>query len=741
MAFEIKVWILAALAIGLALCIMLYIVKKKHKVQILFAIICLVITLISLINVTLRIDIPRSNAEKYEGKYNAAMSIIGREYSSKYTDKYVICIDNIDGEAVHIKSVLTCSSDTAFNIGDVLYAEVEVIPVDREGNNETRNFDKDILLNVALDEKAVGLVNRFDYEAPLWERIFARNGLYVTVFQMREFVGDRAGAVFGEEMGGMVKGFLIGDTSDMSTEVLRDFRRTGVSHLFAVSGMHITVLLGFVELVLRKLYVPKIARMATVWVLSVGLLCLTGFSMSALRSVFMLWLVYLTFLFSEESDAPTTLFVAVSLTMLIFPYSVYELGLWMSFLATLGLVTVYPIIDEATQIPKKKSGVVTVSLKLLKAIAMTAVMTLISTMFLLPIQWYFFGELSLVSVPANMLLSPISTVFMIVGLVFMVLGNIPYVGAVGVSATNALGESMIWISKKLSSLSFATISLRYTFAWVLVILFTVAFAVLLVVKLKRKWIVCMPFVAFSLALGIGVAAYNAFAPNDMTYYKSGSSEIVSITSAGKTSIVDMSNGTYDCFSDSLSHSAKHGATYVDSIIFTNITNSHVSSMEYFLRRNMVKSVYIPMPNGTESVNKEIELAKLATDLGVNVYLYKNGDSFTVGNVTFGVGDFSDGEKQGVAVFAYGQDEIIGYIDECTLGTCDPETIDAFTAKCDTLIVSGEKKYENSFTCEVSPSATVIYTAEEVARRSHINNSTANSYFISQKYQTVSLAFK
>ena len=403
-------------------------------------------------------------------------------------------------------------------------------------------FSNDILLNVVLDEESVGLVKRFDYEAPLWKRIFARNGMHVTVFQMRELVSDRAVAIFGEEMGGMVKGFLIGDTSDMSTEALRDFRRTGVSHLFAVSGMHITVLLGFVEVILRKLYVPKIGRMAAVWVLSIGLLCLTGFSMSALRSVFMLWIVYVAFLFSEEADAQTTLFVAVSLTMLIFPYSVYELGLWMSFLATLGLVTVYPIIDESFCLPKKANSFVNISLKLFKATAMTAVMTLISPMFLLPIQWYFFGELSLVSVPANMLLSPISTIFMIFGLVFMLLGGIPYVGTLGIEVTSALGNGMIWISKKLSSLSLATLSLRYSFVCILVILFAVSFTVLLVVKLKRKWIVCMPFVAFSLAFGIGVATYHAFAPNNVTYYKSGNSETLSIASRGEMSIVDMSNG-------------------------------------------------------------------------------------------------------------------------------------------------------------------------------------------------------
>ena len=738
LTFEIKMWVIVAVAVALILAVVLFVVLKRGSLNVLFSIICLLVTLASLISVALRIDLPSYRSEKYEGKYNAAISIVDKEYSSRYTDKYVAYVENIDGEDVRIKSILTCSSDTALNIGDVLYAEVEISSVKQDAD-ESRYLDNDILLNVYLDEQAVALVNRFNYQAPLFERIFARNGIHVSLFQMRESVSQRAANVFGDEMGGMVKGFLIGDTSDMSTETLRDFRRTGVSHLFAVSGMHITVLLGFVELILRRLYVPKIGRMAVVSILSIGLLCLTGFSMSALRSVFMLWIVYLTFLLSEESDAPTTLFVAVTLIILLFPYSVYELGLWMSFLATLGLVTVYPIIDEATRLPKIENRFLYLFLKAIKAVSMTAIMTLISTMFLLPIQWYFFGELSLVSVLANILLSPISTVFMILGLLFMALGSVPYLGAVGVLATQKLGDLMILIAKKLSALSIATVSLRYTFAWILVILFSVAFLVLLVVRLKRKWLVCVPFVAFSLALGIGIAAYNTLAPNNMSYYKSGSSEMVSITSRGKTSIVDMSNGAYDGFSDALGDSAKHGATYVDSIIFTNITNYHISSMDYFMRRNIVKSIYIPMPNDQEDVSRALELSELADRLGVNVYLYENGDTFEVGCVSFGVGSFQGGKEKGNAVFVYGEDEIMGYIDECTLAVCSADAVDSFTSKCTKLFVSGVGFYDVS--CEVLPSATVIYTSEAVAARSKIDSSIEHSYFIDRKYETVHLSFK
>lgn len=737
LSFNIKIWMLAILMLALLVSIFLCIVLKRHRIQVIFSILCLCAVVASGFNVSHRIDMKKLEAEKYEGKHNVAMSIVSEENSSLHSVEYVVYVENIDGKQVHIKSMLVCPSENCFRIGDVVYAEAELTSHSGDGYSTS---EPDILLEAVVDGSAVGLVRRFDYEASFFKRLVSRNGITVVVSQMRELISHRAVSVFGEKMGGMVEGFLIGDTSDMSIEALRDFRRSGVSHLFAVSGMHITVLIGFIELILRKLYVPKIGRMLAVCILSVFLLCVTGFSMSALRSVFMLWIAYVAFWTSDETDAPTVLFVAVSLTMLIFPYSVYELGLWMSFLATLGLVTVYPLVDSAIILPKKK-GFLAWLLRILKSIAMIAAMTVIATMFLLPIQWYFFGELSLVSIPANMLLSPMSTVFMILGLVFMLLGGIPYVGAAGSALTCTVGDGMVWIAEKLSALSMATVSLRYSFVWIFVLLFTVSFLSLMVIKLKHKWIVFAPFVAFTLVLGISITVFNFTATNKFTYYKYGSSEMVSVTSGGKTGIVDMSNGAYSKFSRALSDASRYGATQLDSIVFTEITPYHISSMKYFLQRQIVKSIYIPKPTDTSDVDLSLELARLAEKCNVNVYLYENGDGISVGNVTLGAALFYDGDESRAAVFVYGKEETIGFVEAGTAAVCDSQIMNLFTPECKMLVVGGNASYENNFTYDVYDDAIVIYASEDIISKGSINAPKENIYFFDKQYSDITLSFK
>ncbi len=736
-SFDIKIWILAGLILALLIAVVLCFALKKRRNQVIFSMLCLFAVLASGLNVLHRIDIKSLEAKKYEGKHNVAMSIVSEEASSAHSVEYVVYVENVDGQRVRIKSTLVCPPQNHFYIGDVVYTEAELSSVSSDGYSKR---DPDIVLEALVDGGAVGLISRFDYEAPFLKRLVARNGITVTVAQMKELISHRAVSVFGERTGGMVKGFLIGDTSDMSMEAIRDFRRSGVSHLFAVSGMHITVLIGFVELILKKLYVPKVGRMVTVCVLSVLLLCVTGFSMSALRSVFMLWIAYVAFWTSDETDAPTVLFVAVSLTMLIFPYSVYELGLWMSFLATLGLVTVYPVIDGAVALPKKQ-GTREWLFRILKSVAMTAAMTVIATMFLLPIQWYFFGELSLVSVPANMILSPMSTVFMILGLVFMILGGIPYVGAAGSALTCAVGDGMLLIAEKLSALSAATVSLRYSFVWIFVALFTASFLIVLVIRLKHKWIVFMPFVAFCLALSIGIPIFNLTAPNKFTYYKYGSGELVSVTSIGKTCIVDMSNGAYSKFSYALSDASRYGSTQIDSIIFTEITPYHVSSMKYFLQKQIVKNIYIPKPTEASDVELFLELARLAEKCKVNAYLYENGDGIAVGNVTLGTALFYDGDKSRTAVFVYGKEENIGFIDAGTAAVCDSQTMNSFTTDCKMLVVGGDTSYENEFVYDVSDDTKVIYASKDIISKGSISVPMENVYFFDKEYSDITLSFK
>ena len=211
------------------------------------------------------------------------------------------------------------------------------------------------------------------------------------------------------------------------------------------------------------------------------------------------------------------LFLALVIILVIFPYSVFSLGLWMSFLATLGLVTVYPMLER--MIPYKKDRILLVKLlkRLSRGVVLTVGMTVVANVFLLPIQWYYFGEMSLSAVPANLLLASLTPLYMILSVISIAFGGIPFLGDMPVRAVDLMTHVILWITERFSYLDMATVSLRYWFADVLVVLFTLTMIVFLVIRLPKRWVVVIPIASFAVLFSAFVTVYSLNANSTLTF--------------------------------------------------------------------------------------------------------------------------------------------------------------------------------------------------------------------------------
>ncbi len=741
MELELKLWIIFAVTLLCAVCALLCVAVKKRRILFLSVVLSLCAVLAATLSSAVRISYRELKAEEYVGEREVRMHIVSESYESDHTSAYTAKLSEINGDSVSFKALLVCAFPTDLDVGDTVIASAELMDTGARVlgmTSEQRSDDADILLTAVLYQADGALVDRFDRDMPMYRYVFEENGITVAVSDIKEAVTHRLETVLGEDVGAVARGFLLGDRSDIPTNIIRDFRRSGVSHLFAVSGLHISILLGVVELVLRRLYVHKLIRIGTVSFLALVLLALTGFSMSALRAVFMLWLVYITFICSEEADPPTTLFCAITLIIIIFPYSVCELGMWMSFLATLGLVTVYPVFES--MIPKTKKGgrLRKIPIELVRQALLVMLMTVVCNTFLLPIQWKIFGELSLVSIAANILLSPLTAVFMVASVVALALGGIP-----------VIGEAVVWVVEGvcglicntvgyLSSLDIATVSLRYFFADVLIIALTAALTVMLVIKLKRKWLIAVPVLSFAMAFSVCVAVFNIRGEQKVTYYGDGTREMLSVCSVDTVCIVDMSNGAYFRFADALSDASQNGATSIEKIVFTDITQNHLSSMEYLFRSAIVKNVYIPTPTDQKSLDMAISMAVLAEKCGVETHLYESTDIIEAGEAQMCVNTATYGKKIAVAVFVSGENKMLGYVDAFICQSEDAQTVNGLLAECDTVIIGNNGVPDVKYTYSLAPESTVIYSSEKMKNMSGIRGKEIRAYCNVQ--ESVTLVF-
>ncbi len=710
--------IIIVLATAILICSVLLFCIRKYKSVFLFCILCICAVGLALLLGTFRMEYRESRAEQYIGKRNVEMSVTDVSYCSEYTSVYTVKLENISGNKTNIKAQLVCAFSSDLDVGDTIQAPLELKSVFSTAlgmTAEQRYADRDTMLLAVLYDSDNVYIKRFDDTVPFWRMLFEKNGIRVLIDKSQDFVCERLDKLLGDNVSGLAKGFLLGDRSDISTEEIRDFRRTGLSHIFAVSGMHITVLLGSLDYILKRLYVHRYIRMSAIAILALPLLAMTGFALSAWRSVIMLWIAYTYFAVSEDADIPTSLFISITLIIAVSPYAIYDMGMWLSFLATLGLVCVYPWIKSKIPYPSKSRyrGV----LKILRAVLLIIIMTLVCNIFVLPLQWYIFGEMSLVSYAANVMMSPLSMAFMISALMCVILGAVPLLGPICIFVTKLLCTVIRESVGTLSRSDMATVSLRYPFAAILIILFTVAFTILLIIELKRKWLICIPVVSFAAAFAVCILVYNIIKPQRLTYYKDGTQELITVSSCEKLAIIDISNGAYFRFAEIMSDASEYGTVCVDKIVFTDITKIHISSMDYFLRSNIVNTIYIPTPQNDEQRLNSLLMAALAEECGTQAYLYNSSEVTYLDGIELAV-DISYIESSPfISIFAASEGKLLGYADANLFDKNGNARLASIFQKCDTLLVSGNNLPSNTYTPCVPREKTVVYMSNDLYRLS------------------------
>jgi len=195
---------------------------------------------------------------------------------------------------------------------------------------------------------------------------------------------------------------LLGDKSFVPEEFTDNFRYSGVSHIFAVSGMHLSLWSALLFIVLRKRSKTKFIPNIIASLFVVFYIALTGFSPSVIRAGIMLLFVYLSRVLRRTSDTLNSLGLAITLILIHNPLMAGNVSFLLSLLATAAICfasseitsDITPYNFEDNYIKGK-----------FKSITGSILTTLTVLFFTIPVSGFFFGCISLVSPISNLLCS------------------------------------------------------------------------------------------------------------------------------------------------------------------------------------------------------------------------------------------------------------------------------------------------------------------------------------------------
>ncbi len=245
------------------------------------------------------------------------------------------------------------------------------------------------------------------------------NGSGISVFlsNLRGGLLKNADVLYRDEAAS-ARGILLGDHSLMDAAERAQYAQSGLLHLFAVSGLHVTILAGMLGKLVRT---GNKALSVSLLILFLLFLCaVTGFTASVLRASFVLLGLRLAELRERKADMPSVFCFALAMALLCEPFAYRTVGFQLSFAAMAGMV----LFGRAFRKPFPKSlrGAKIVS-------AITGAVA--AAVGMLPVMAYYFGELAWISIPLSILLIPTMPVILLCGFLSVLLyGPLPHAATV-----------------------------------------------------------------------------------------------------------------------------------------------------------------------------------------------------------------------------------------------------------------------------------------------------------------------
>lgn len=431
----------------------------------------------------------------------------------------------------------------------------------------------------------------------------------------------------GTEKGGLAAALLLGNRSELPDSLKRDFRRLGMYHMLCLSGAHLSILTSALEKIMLKMRIGKKTRAAVNGIAVLFFMALTGFSSSITRAGLMLFLAYLAFFVRRASDYTTSLTFACALILAVNPYAALDYGLHLSFVAAHGCYVGSVIARRWTsrfriRLPRRFRRTAGICNRLLRYLSETIVYNLIISVNMTPLMWLYFGELSLVSLPANLLYMPLLTLLMDLTLAYLLLYPLkwfarPLAGAISL-LTSLISES----AGAVSSLRGIVLPLNFWFTPIfvipLVVLTAMAFSGKKEIIRKTSRISIGVFALFLLS----AAGYSAIEKNRISveYVAVGKNDGLLVKSGGHLLICEISDGSYTFASRLAAQRSEFNAAEIEAYMLTHYHSRHISSIARLTDSCIVRTLILPNPVTETDTNVYAALTALAAEKNIRILL-------------------------------------------------------------------------------------------------------------------------
>ena len=450
-----------------------------------------------------------------------------------------------------------------------------------------------------------GILYTFQTETVL--NCSGENYLKERLTRLKEYLSVQLSEIYEERDSGILKAILLGDKSSLREEDQLLYQKNGISHLLAISGLHISMIGISLYKLLRKWNLTFLEAGLPSGILLLGYGIMTGFGISTIRAICMFLVLIFAEILGKAYDMASAMALAAIIILIRNPLQARQAGFLLSFGAVLGICFVYPILQSVFEVKKRFFQTILFSISI--------------SLITYPLTIHFFYEYPLYSTFLNFIVIPCMTFVMGFGGVAMLVSCISTdIGRIlGIPAHMVLSLYEV-LGKWGVKLPFSVLRFGREELWQLIVYYVILVTMLMLLWYKRwkKVCVCVPLmlllITWRFRPGMEFTMLDVGQGDGLFLRFSG--RTTCLIDGGSTSVKNV--GEYRI----LPYLKYEGVDRLDYVIFTHLDEDHISGIRELLEMyGTMEGVLIDTMLFPDIANPEaayLEMWSLAEERGIKV---------------------------------------------------------------------------------------------------------------------------
>jgi competence protein ComEC len=508
-----------------------------------------------------------------------------------------------DGDSYPCEQVIVYTmDDTNYRIGNQVIVQGSLQKFKKASNPgqfHEENYYKTLNIDFKLKAEQIIILNSdYSFYASFLEDIKCK---LIKVYQ----------GILGDREAGTLTAMLLGEKYLLEEEVKQLYQENGISHILAISGLHVSLIGMSIFWLLRKCKLTRlVATIITIlFIYSYGIM--TNFSVSTNRAVVMMVVLLLAALVGKTYDMLSAMALSALIILLQNPLQLMSAGFLLSFLAVLGIAVLLPVLK---QLFPSKNGI--------KDSLLISGSAMVTTT---PIVLFYFYQYPLYSILTNLVILPFITVLTLTSLLAGMIGILSErVGVFAIGGANYILKLYDLVCEGIRRLPYHVINVGSP--GLIIIILSYGFVLLFVWvgrKYQKKYLVLLLVIAQLILLlpssdhGLRITLLDV-GQGDAIYMESeeGTSFLIDGGSANVGKV-----GTYRI----VPFLKFQGVSKLDYAIITHTDQDHINGLSEMIEQELFPIGCLVLPDLLNRDEAYSKLESLAKEKGISLQYIKAGD--------------------------------------------------------------------------------------------------------------------